>query len=139
MSKNCIKTTGGCLCSAVRYEVSGALRDIINCHCPMCLRMHGHHGAYTSVAQENLSFSKEDGLKWYQSIEDDAEGNVYRGFCKRCGSSLFWRVEGRETISVAAGSLDETSGLKTVMNIWVSTAGEYYEIGDDLSQISRDR
>jgi len=29
-------TTGGCFCGAVRYDVSGPLRDVVNCHCNMC-------------------------------------------------------------------------------------------------------
>jgi hypothetical protein len=89
------------------------------------------------VARENLSFTTDDGLKWYLSIQDDPDGNVYRGFCEQCGSSLFWQVKGRETISIAAGSLDRPTHLKTVKHIWVSSAGDYYEITDDLPQ--RDR
>ena len=137
MSGDEIKETGGCLCGAVRYEIRGPLRDIVNCHCRMCRRIHGHYGAYSSVVRENLSFTTDDGLKWYLSIQDDPDGNVYRGFCKRCGSSLFWEVKGRETISIAAGSLDQPTNLKTVKHIWVSSAGDYYEIADNLPQ--RDR
>ncbi|MFQ5612612.1 MAG: GFA family protein [Anaerolineae bacterium] len=132
MSGDNVKTTGGCLCGAVRYEIRGSLRDVINCHCRMCLRIHGHYGAYTSVTRENLSFSMDDGLQWYRSIQDDIGGNVYRGFCKHCGSSLFWKLKGRKTISIAAGTLDQTANLKTAMHIWVSNAGDYYEITDDL-------
>jgi hypothetical protein len=137
MSGDEVTTTGGCLCGAVRYEVRGPLRDVVNCHCRMCQRIHGHYGAYSSVARENLSFTTDDGLKWYLSIQDDPDGNVYRGFCKQCGSSLFWKVKGKETISITAGSLDQPTHLRTVKHIWVSSAGDYYEIADDLPQ--RDR
>ena len=30
-------TAGGCLCGAVRYELVGPLRDVVNCHCSECL------------------------------------------------------------------------------------------------------
>lgn len=139
MSEHEIVTNGGCLCGAVRYKVRGVLRDVINCHCHMCLRIHGHYGAYTSALQENLSFLKDEGLQWYQSLEDDSGGNVYRGFCKICGSSLFWQVKSKNKISIAAGSLDQTANLKTVAHIWVSSAGSYYEITDDLPQIAEER
>ena len=139
MPKNDVKTTGGCLCGAVRYEIRGQLRDIINCHCRMCQRTHGHYGAYSSVAREDLSLTTDDGLKWFHSLQDDVTGNVYRGFCRQCGSSLFWKVNGRKTISIAAGSLDQTANLKTAMHIWVSSAGDYYEITDNLPQFAEGR
>ncbi|MCP4424357.1 MAG: GFA family protein [Chloroflexi bacterium] len=138
MSRDEIKTTGGCLCGAVRYEVHGSLHDVVNCHCRMCLRIHGHYGAYSSAARENLSFTTDDGLKWYQSIQDDVGGNVYRGFCKHCGSSLFWQVKSKNEISIAAGSLDQAPNLKTAAHIWVSSAGDYYEISDNLPQIAEE-
>ena len=34
--------TGGCLCGAVRYAVTGALRDVVGCHCSQCRRTTGH-------------------------------------------------------------------------------------------------
>ena len=53
---------GGCLCGAVRFTVSRALRGVIHCHCGQCLKTHGHVAAYTNVLREALCFSREDGF-----------------------------------------------------------------------------
>jgi hypothetical protein len=129
--------TGGCLCGAVRYEIRGPLRDVINCHCSKCRRFHGHLGAYTSVKREQLVLARAESLKWFRSVTDETP-NVHRGFCAECGSSLFWDPRGGGTnIAVAAGSLDEPTGLKTVGHIWVSQKADYFDITDDLPQFAR--
>jgi hypothetical protein len=121
----------------VRYEIRGSLRDIINCHCSKCRRFHGHTGAYTSVRREHLMLTRQDGLKWYRS-ETDETPNVHRGFCRECGSSLFWDPRGRGTnIAVAAGSLDDSTGLKTLGHVWVSQKADYYAITDGLPQFEQ--
>jgi hypothetical protein len=123
---------GGCLCGAVRYEARGALRGVINCHCSKCRRTHGHTAAYTSVRREDLVLIRQDGLEWYRSLTDDTP-NVHRGFCKKCGSSLFWDPKGiGDNIAISAGTLDAPTGLTTIGHVWVSQAGDYYEITDDL-------
>jgi hypothetical protein len=132
-----VKVTGGCLCGEVRYEVRGPLRNVINCHCSKCRRMHGHIAAYTSVQRGNLVLTKQDGLKWYRSVTDETP-NVHRGFCQECGSSLFWDPKGiGENIAISVGSLDSTTGLRTIGHVWVSQAGEYYEIADDLPRFEK--
>ncbi|MEZ5667125.1 MAG: GFA family protein [Alphaproteobacteria bacterium] len=117
---------GGCLCGAVRYRLTGPLRAVINCHCSQCRRFHGHYGAYTTLAQANFALTRQDGLGWYA-----ASPTAERGFCTRCGSSLFWRPVGRDNISVAAGTLDAPTGLETVGDIFVADKGDYYVIDGD--------
>jgi hypothetical protein len=132
-----LTASGGCLCGAVRYEISGPLRNIINCHCSKCRRFHGHLGAYTSVRREHLELVRQDGLKWFRSVTDETP-NVHRGFCAECGASLFWDPRGSGTnIAVAAGSLDEPTGLKTLGHIWVSQKADYWEITDGLPQFAQ--
>jgi len=114
--------TGGCLCGAVRYEVTGPLRDVVVCHCSRCLRTHGHAAAYSACARPDLMLLREGALRWYH-----ADGRA-RGFCGECGASLFWSAEGRDTISVAAGTLDPPTGLKTVAHIYTRDHADYYEI-----------
>ena len=121
--------SGGCLCGGVRYQITGECRDIINCHCENCRRTHGHIAAYTSVQQSELKLTCQQTLQWYH----DESADTFRGFCNRCGASLFWDArDGRGNMSVAAGSLDDSRELKTIGHVFVSEAGKYYEIDDAL-------
>ncbi|HKP66169.1 MAG TPA: GFA family protein [Casimicrobiaceae bacterium] len=119
--------TGSCLCGAVRFEASGALRDVVVCHCAMCRKAHGHIGAYTAAARDALRFVESRGLKWYRS-----SAKARRGFCGECGSTLFWDGDGRDTISIAAGTLDAPTGLATTLQIHTKTAGDYYAVDPSI-------
>ena len=62
-------------------------------------------------------------LRWYDADERQ------RGFCGRCGASLFWReAADPDTVSIAAGTLDPPTGLRITEQIWVDSAGDYYEL-----------
>jgi len=115
--------TGRCLCGAVSYEATGALRDVVVCHCRMCRKAHGHIGAYTASARDALRLVEARGLKWYRS-----SAQARRGFCSECGATLFWEGDGRDTMSIAAGTLDEPTGLATALQIHVASAGDYYPV-----------
>ena len=126
--------TGGCLCQAVRYQIHGVCRDVINCHCENCRRTHGHYAAYLSTEKKSLDIKAGDTLHWY----DDQGPGTRRGFCRDCGSSLFWdRGSNSHQISVSAGTLDDSDELKTIGHVFVSEAGRYYRIDDDLPRYDK--
>lgn len=122
-------TLGGCLCGAVRFEVKGALRDVVNCHCSMCQRLHGNFGPHTKARKVNITITKDDGLAWYKTSEI-----ARRGFCRDCGSSLFWEPFELDATGIIAGSLDGPTRLKTVGHIFVSEKPDFYDIVDGLPQ-----
>jgi len=122
-----VRATGGCLCGAVRYVVTGPLRDVVLCHCAMCRRMHGHVGAYTAAAREALSLVESRGLRWYTS-----SAKARRGFCGDCGSTLFWDAPSRDYVSITAGTVDAPTGLTTVLQIYVDSAGDYYPVDESI-------
>ena len=125
---------GGCLCGQLCYQITGPRRDIINCHCENCRKSHGHVAAYTCVDKQDLVLTRQQSLKWFH----DKSPNTWRGFCGECGSSLFWDArKGDSKISVSAGSLDASHGLRTIGHVYVSEAGDYYEIGDQLPQFEK--
>jgi hypothetical protein len=127
--------TGGCLCGALRYEVRGPLRDVIVCHCVECRRYHGTSGAYTAVARDDLALvDAHEQLRWFPGPESVTGGE--RGFCAACGSSLFWSAPGRPTISIAAGTLDGATGLRTRLHIWDEQRADW-EPDDGLPRAPR--
>jgi hypothetical protein len=115
--------SGSCLCGAVAYEVDGRLRNVVGCHCTMCRKQTGHFMAATAAKLADFRLTREDGLAWYQSSPD-----ARRGFCHRCGSTLFWQGKGRDYIAIAAGSLDGPTDLRLEGHIFCADKGDYYEI-----------
>ncbi|HEY3785441.1 MAG TPA: GFA family protein [Steroidobacteraceae bacterium] len=124
-------STGGCLCGGVRYVVRGPLREIIGCHCSQCRRTSGHFVAATSTPAEKLTFTHSQTLRWYAS-SDRAE----RGFCGRCGSSLFWKPlhATPARICIMAGTLDAPTHLHMTQHIFVGDKSDYYSLADGLPQ-----
>ena len=123
------RATGACLCGAVRFEVHGALRDVVECHCIMCRKTHGHVAAYTATRKDALHLTESRGLKWYSS-----SGIARRGFCSECGASLFWERPEGELVSIAAGTLESPTGLSTSLQIHVDSAGDYYSVDPRIPQ-----
>ncbi len=122
-----MSASGSCLCGAVRYSISGPLRHVTACHCSQCRKQSGHFYAATSVADANLVIEGQEYITWYEA-SDDAK----RGFCKTCGSALFWKRNGDVNTSILAGSLDDDAGIKLVEHIFVADKGDYYEIDDGV-------
>lgn len=121
--------TGSCLCGAVTYEISGPLQAVVGCHCSQCRKMTGHYLASTSARHKYFRLVRHLGLKWYH-----ASDFARRGFCRECGTTLFWEAHDDDKISIAAGTLDGSTGLKTAAHIFVADKGDYYELADGLPQ-----
>ncbi len=127
---------GQCFCGKIRFEVHGSLTDVILCHCRECRRFHGHLGAYTFTARENLKLEDDACLKWRRSLNDFSP-DVRKGFCSECGSSLFSDPIDQDVIAIAAGVLDAPTGLKIRGHVWMEQAGDYYEVNDETPQLPR--
>jgi hypothetical protein len=118
---------GQCLCGEVKFSLTGPLRGVSVCHCGQCRRWHGHLGAYTNVRREALSFSQNSTLTWYLSSDQ-----ARRGFCRDCGSVLFWDAPLRDTISITAGCLDRPTGLMIDVQIFTEDKGDYYALDPSI-------
>lgn len=113
---------GRCECGAVTFELGHVRETVKVCHCSQCRRTSGHLWASTHAPFDKLKFTEDAGLQWYAS-SDDAK----RGFCCRCGSSLFYRMNGEDGIGIAAGCLDDTATLRIGKHIHVADMGDYYQ------------
>lgn len=121
--------SGCCLCGKVNFVMSELNRDVVMCHCKQCRKQTGHVVAATRVNNDDLQINGEENLTWF-AASDDAK----RGFCKHCGSLLFWKSNTATSTSIMAGSLEEPTGLTTNCHIYTEYKGDYYEITDGLPQ-----
>jgi hypothetical protein len=112
--------TGGCLCGEVRFELEPPIRGIVVCHCSLCRRSGTLAGAYTAVGRDSLRLTADATLAWYVDVN-----GRQRGFCRACGSTLFWSSEGDSAVSVSAGALDGRTGLTVERHIFVADAADW--------------
>ena len=114
---------GSCLCGRIQYKLKGPKRTVVACHCIQCRKTSGHYVAATQVAAEHLELQGEENITWFTSSEE-----AKRGFCKHCGSQLFWRRNGSGRTSVMAGTIDGDTGLVMDTQIHPDTKGDYYDL-----------
>ena len=125
-----IRATGRCLCGAVRYDVRGPLRSGTACHCDQCRRSSGSFTHATAAWKDTLRIEDAAGcLAWYASSDHGR-----RGFCRRCGSNLFFDPVGTERMAIGLGTLDKPTGLRIANHIFVREKGDYYDIADGATQ-----
>ena len=125
--------SGSCLCGDVRFEVAVPLAPPDACHCVACRKSSGDVFASSDVPVDALTVRDPQGaLRWYASSP-----KVRRGFCGRCGASLFWAPVGGAKIAFAMGAFDTPTATRLHMRIFVAEQGDYYTIDDGLPQHAR--
>lgn len=123
---------GSCLCGAVQLEIQEPLEHMPEaCHCSQCRKATGNFWTGVNIRRTALTVRGADSVAWFQSSE-----KVQRGFCARCGSTLFWNptIEGYQWTAVAMGCLDTPLTLRVSKHTFVGDKGGYYEIADGAPQ-----
>lgn len=122
---------GSCMCGAVSFTVLCELKRPDACHCTQCRKFSGHYFVSTDVPRDAFEIAGAENVAWYQS-----SARVRRGFCRVCGSSLFFDAPAKDWIGVAMGAIDGASGTSMELHIFVAEKGDYYQIDDGLPQFA---
>lgn len=75
---------GGCSCGRARYEVEGWPSTVVQCHCCQCRRSVGSTPVTWATFPRRLV--RLENVRWYRASQLSR-----RGFCSRCGTSLFFQ------------------------------------------------
>ncbi len=121
---------GGCLCGAVRYEVSQLPDDDVGyCHCRMCQKalggLFGYFVAFTGAEHGGTFQFTHGDPKFYRSSEW-----AERGFCPECGTPLVFRDT--ETIGVMIGSLDYPEDFPPTAHSGIESQVPWLKFDDGL-------
>ena len=121
--------TGGCLCGAVRFEVTEPLVSSGYCHCTRCQRRTGTAASPGArIAPGSLRvLAGEEHIRAYEPDEGFA-----KVFCTACGSSLWSRSqEDPDVFSIRLGAFDDDPGIRPTYRQFVAYAAPWEPIPDD--------
>jgi hypothetical protein len=125
--------TGGCLCGAIRFQVTAPTKWCAHCHCSLCRRAHGA-AFVTWFGVERARFelvAGADRLVWYQSTP-----RARRGFCSCCGSTLFFEGDRwPDEVHVALAHMDGPIDRRPKAHVFFDTHVDWVELGDDLPRL----
>lgn len=93
------------------------MRDLLVCHCNACVEATGGPWAASAVARSHLGVTGDMALDWERAPVSQHEAS--RGRCRGCGTVVFWDAPGLATVSFAAATLSDASGLEVAGHIWV--------------------
>lgn len=125
--------TGCCLCGAVRFAVTPPTKWCAHCHCSLCRRAHGA-AFVTWFGVDRPQFALIAGvesLTWFQSTP-----RARRGFCSRCGSTIFFESENWPgEIHIALALMEGPIDREPAAHVFFDTHVSWIEVGDDLRRL----
>jgi hypothetical protein len=97
---------GGCLCGAVRYQVTGQPARTAVCHCRYCqLRTGSAFGLSTYFPSSHVKLLSGD-LRDH-TLDTESGRKFTTRFCKNCGTSVLWNLEmSPDLTGIAGGTFD---------------------------------
>lgn len=124
--------TGGCLCGAVRFEISGPIRNIVYCHCSQCRKAQGSAFATNGIvlATDFKIVTGEGTLTGYESTPGQT-----KYFCKVCGSPILSKsTSTQDQVRVRLGTIESDIAERPVAHIFATSKADWEEIAGDLPQ-----
>jgi len=121
---------GQCLCGEVKFTAKHMKNNVGACHCGMCRRWGGGPLMAVSCGTE-VSFEGEENISVYNS-SDWAE----RGFCKKCGSHLFYRLKEINEHQVPVGLFDSQEGFNFSLQVFVDRKPSFYSFANKTKEMT---
>lgn len=124
------RIAGSCLCGSVRFTAIPAKAEMGVCHCGMCRRWSG--GVFMAVdcgASVEFESGSEPGI--FRS-SDWGE----RGFCRDCGSTLFWRAVDGSTTVVSIQAFEQPERFAFTSEIFIDSKPANYEFANSTHKMT---
>ena len=121
------RQSGGCQCGAIRFAFDGPPRRFTACHCRMCQRAVGN--AFAPLVE-----LKTEAVRWTgdEPALFASSSIAERGFCGHCGTPLFYRQIGGDSIEIMAGALDEPDAFQLDYHYGAESMRRWLRLDDGL-------
>ena len=127
-----ISYTGGCQCGQIRYEIHAKPLTLYACHCQECQKQSSSaFGMSMPVPRDALIILKGKPKQWDRISDRGRKVSCF--FCENCGTRLFHQPARNPNITnIKPGTLDDTSELKPVGNIWTRSAQKWVVLSETM-------
>ena len=122
---------GSCLCKSVAFKIYKETRKAVICHCTMCQKSNGEFSSYTKTKLSNFKLTQKSSLRLYHSSK-----NYRRGFCFKCGSSLFFQKI-KDAIDIAISTWSLKKNISTIGHIYYQDKKSKLIIGKNLKKLKK--
>ena len=127
------QVTGACLCKAIEFSTSLPSKWCAHCHCSICRKEHGAgYVTWVGFDKHQVSFNTgKDELAWYESSP-----GAMRGFCRTCGSSIFFKSERwAGELHIALGCINEPIDRQPQANVFFDRHVNWMPVDETLKQV----
>lgn len=113
MTEHDVSEPGGCLCGAVRYQVTSEPYYVAVCSCTFCQRLTGSDYNVESMFRDHQFRLTKGSTKTYSYVSDGSGQPVHIHFCRDCGTSIFLRPDRfPDCVGVFSGSFDDPNWFR---------------------------
>lgn len=129
-SRSTFEIRGHCLCGKVSITAKNASTGVGACHCKMCRRWGG--GPFMEIdCGADVDIDGEDNISLFES-SDWAE----RGFCRNCGTHLFYRLKASGQHMIPVGLFEESDRLVFEGQVFIDEKPTYYEFSNKTKNLT---
>ena len=121
---------GKCVCGKTGLDAPAAATNLGACHCSMCRNWGG--GPFLTVdCGTDVTLVGEEHIAVYDSSQW-----AERGFCKHCGTHLFYRLKESGQYIVAAGLFGDEPTFEFDHQVFIDEKPDYYAFENQTQNLT---
>lgn len=121
---------GRCLCGSIHISVNNLSSSLEVCHCGICRKWAG--GPLFAInCGSQVTFEGEANIAIFNSSEW-----AERGFCKQCGTHLFYRLKQNNQFFIPAGLFDQPVDFVFDHQVFIDAKPSYYEFANQTHMLT---
>ena len=121
---------GRCLCGAVKFTAKNMKNNVDACHCGMCRRWGGGPLMVVGCGTE-VAFEGEENITVYSS-----SAWAERGFCKKCGSHIFYRFKEINEHEIPVGLFENQDSFKFDLQVYIDRKPSFYSFANKTNEMT---
>lgn len=122
--------SGSCLCGAVRVAAKSKSNSIGACHCTMCQKW-GSGPLFAAECEGAVNFEGAEHISVFNSSEW-----AERGFCKKCGTHLFYRLKQKGHYAVPVGLFEGSDQWRLAEQIFIDQKPSFYSFAEETKELT---